>query len=68
MWPYTPDEQIWLAPSKEWAASVMAAEVAKRTSPAWRPSELPTPQLPVPLPMPAPYGEGISDPQIILRK
>lgn len=58
MWPYTPDEQVWLAPSKEWAAAVAAAEIADRGFG----------ERPVPLPMPAPYDDGISDPQIILRK
>jgi hypothetical protein len=30
MWPYTQDEQTWLVPSKEWTASVMAVERARR--------------------------------------
>jgi hypothetical protein len=59
MWAYTPDEQTWLVPSKEWTLSVMAAELAKRQQ------EL---QLQLPLPMPAPYDDFITDPQIMLRK
>jgi len=63
MWPYTPDEQTWLVPSKEWTASVMTAELAKRTAPGWQES-----QIALPLPMPAPYDDFVCDPQIMLRK
>ncbi len=60
MWPYTPDEQTWLVPSKEWTVSVMAAELARRATPDV--------QLALPLPMPAPYDDFVTDPQIMLRK
>ena len=61
MWAYTPDEQSWLVPSKEWTISVMAAELAKRAAQ----QEL---QLQLPLPMPALYDDFITDPQIIVAK
>jgi alpha-beta hydrolase superfamily lysophospholipase len=61
MWPYTPDEQTWLVPSKEWTASVMAAERAKHIAAEWREVQLP-------LPLPAPYDDFVTDPQIMLRK
>jgi hypothetical protein len=63
MWPYTPDEQTWLVPSKEWTVSLMAAEFARR-----RAAEQQEVQLALPLPMPAPYDDFVSDPQIMLRK
>jgi len=62
MWAYTPDEQTWLVPSKEWATSAMAAELAKKNA-GWQ--EL---QLQLPLPMPAPYDDFITDPQIMVAK
>ncbi len=62
MWPYTSDEQVWLAPAKDWVASSTAAEAAKRTA-----GEKPAPR-PTPHAMPAPYDDGISDPQITQRK
>lgn len=58
MWPYTSDEQVWLAPAKDWVASKSAAEAAKRK----------TGEKPAPHAMPAPYDDGISDPQITQRK
>jgi hypothetical protein len=63
MWPYTPDEQTWLVPAKEWTVSVMAAELARRGVADGQEA-----QLPLPLPMPAPYDDFVSDPQIMLRK
>jgi hypothetical protein len=63
MWAYTPDEQTWLVPSKEWTASVMAAELAKRNAAGWQ--DL---QLQLPLPMPAPYDDFVTDPQIMIAK
>ena len=63
MWPYTPDEQTWLVPSKEWTNSLMAAEFARR-----RAAEQQEVQLALPLPMPAPYDDFVTDPQIMLRK
>ncbi len=63
MWAYTPDEQSWLAPAKEWTAAVIAAERAKRNAAAGHEA-----QLPLPLPMPAPYDDFVNDPQIMLAK
>ena len=63
MWPYTPDEQTWLMPSKDWTVSVMAAELARRSAADWQET-----QLPLPMPMPAPYDDFVTDPQIMLRK
>lgn len=60
MWPYTSDEQVWLVPAKDWAAE---AEGKKPKS-----GGKPSAERPAPRPMPAPYDDGISDPQIILRK
>lgn len=61
MWVYTPDEQTWLVPSKEWMLSVMAAELAKRAGQ----QDI---QLQLPLPMPAPYDDFVTDPQIMVAK
>jgi hypothetical protein len=61
MWAYTPDEQTWLVPSKEWTLSVMAAELAKRAGQ----QDI---QLQLPLPMPAPYDDFVTDPQIMVAK
>ncbi len=61
MWAYTPDEQTWLTPSKEWTLSVMAAELAKRAG-------QPEVELQLPLPMPAPYDDFVTDPQIMVAK
>ncbi|HWA48357.1 MAG TPA: hypothetical protein VG742_08800 [Dongiaceae bacterium] len=63
MWPYTPDEQVWLVPSKEWTASVMAADLARRKA-----AEQQEIQLVLPMPMPAPYDDFVTHPQITLRK
>jgi hypothetical protein len=63
MWSYTPDEGTWLAPSKEWAASVAAAELAKQHAPGGQEA-----QIPLPLPMPAPYDDFVTDPQIMVAK
>lgn len=62
MWPYTPDEQTWLAPAKEWTAAILA-ERAKRAA-----TESPEVQLPLPLPMPAPFDDFVTDPQVMVAR
>ena len=59
MWAYTPDEQTWLVPSKDWALSVMAAELAKSAGQQ---------EMQLRLPLPMPYDDLITDPQIMVAK
>lgn len=59
MWTYTPDEQTWLVPSKEWTLSVMAAELAKRAGQQ---------DIQLQLPLPMPYDDFVTDPQIMVAK
>jgi hypothetical protein len=63
MWAYTPDEQSWLAPSSQWATSVMAAELSRRNAAGGHDA-----QLHLPLPMPAPYDDFVTDPQVMVAK
>jgi hypothetical protein len=57
MWAYTPDEQTWLVPGKQWITAVAAAELAKRKEEAGHEA-----QIPLPLDMPAPYDTFVTDP------
>jgi len=61
MWPYTSDEQVWLVPAKDWIATATATKAEQRKAGT-------QPEREAPRPMPAPYDDGISDPQINLRK
>ena len=59
MWPYTCDEQIWLAPPPEWLRALIAAEAARVAA---QPE-----QLRLGLPLPA-NDDRTWDPQTIVCK